>query len=105
MGSPPPPDSPPPGPPPDPALPGVSVDVGFPPSPTAASICGFAIPPRFKFNISLSIPFPDFSLPLPFNFSLSLVCDLSNPISAEVSFGGGRTPTPSSAFDAESRDY
>ena len=98
MGSPPPPDAP--------SLDEqaiVQADVSFPPSPTAADICGFKIPPKFSINFALNIPFPNFELPLPFNFSLSLTCDLSNPIAAEVSFGGGKVSTGNT--EAEARDY
>lgn len=98
MGSPPPPDAPPPD---DPGI--VSANIGFPPSPTAADICGFKIPPMFTFNLSLNIPFPNFKLPLPFNFSLALKCDLSNPIDAEVTFGGGKSSVGN--FAAQDTDY
>lgn len=99
-GTPPPDDAPPPD-----VQDVLTVDASFPPSPTAASICGFKFPPTFSFNISINIPFPNFKLPLPFNFSLSLTCDLDNPIGAEVSFGGGRTPTGTEGMKAEEIDY
>lgn len=83
----------------------VSVDASFPPSPTAADICGFKIPPSFSFNIAINIPFPNFKLPLPFNFSLALKCDLSDPLDVEVSFGGGRKPTGTESAQAEDIDY
>jgi hypothetical protein len=98
MGSPPPPDAPPPE---DQAI--VQADISFPPSPTAADICGFKIPPSFSIHFALNIPFPNFSLPLPFNFSLALKCDLSDPLEAEVSFGGGKKSTGNAS--AEDRDY
>lgn len=98
MGSPPPPDAPPPE-----EQDIVQADISFPPSPTAADICGFKIPPTFTINFSLNIPFPNFSLPLPFNFSLALKCDLNDPLDAEVSFGGGKSSTGNSS--AEDRDY
>lgn len=88
-GVPPPPDLPPPAP---GSSPLVSAEASFPPSPSAADICGFKIPPIFVFNISINIPFPSFALPN-FQFALSLKCDLNDPIGAEVSFGGGRSPT------------
>lgn len=97
MGTPPPPDAP------SPEQQGiVSADVSFPPSPSAADICGFKIPPSFDFSLSLNIPFPNFQLPLPFNFSLSLKCDLNDPLDAEVSFGGGRVATGDNS--SEERD-
>lgn len=66
-----------------------SGDLGIPPS---VSICGFSIPlPSFAF--SFFIPFPSYALPLPFLFSFSLVCDLDDPLDAEITFGGGRQPT------------
>lgn len=83
----------------------VQVDASFPPSPTAADICGFKIPPAFTFNIAINIPFPNFKLPLPFNFSLALKCDLSDPLDVEVSFGGGRKPTGTEGMQAEDIDY
>lgn len=83
----------------------VSADVSFPPSPTAADICGFKIPPLFNFSLTAVIPFPSFKLPLPFSFALSLKCDLSDPIDAEVTFGGGRKPTGTEGMRAEEIDY
>lgn len=83
----------------------VDVNLSFPPSPTAADICGFKIPPVFNFSISINIPFPNFKLPLPFNFSLRLSCDLSNPLDVEVSFGGGRKPTGTEGMQAEEIDF
>jgi hypothetical protein len=103
--------NPPAGSPPPPDAPSVSaqdlvqVDLSFPPSPTAADICGFKIPPSFNFSLSFNIPFPNFKLPLPFNFSLSLKCSLSDPLDAEVSFGGGRKPTGAEGMAAENIDY
>ena len=99
-GSPPPPDAP-----PVTAQDLVTVDLSFPKSPTAGDICGFKIPPLFNFSLSLNIPLPNFKLPLPFNFSLSLRCDLSDPIGAEISFGGGRKPTGTEGAKAEEIDY
>jgi len=83
----------------------VDVSLKFPPSPTAADICGFKIPPKFVFNLSINIPFPNFKLPLPFNFSLALKCDLNDPLGVEVSFGGGRKPTGGDSAKAEEIDY
>ena len=83
----------------------VTAEASFPPSPTAADICGFKIPPTFAFKLGINIPFPNFKLPLPFNFSLALRCSLSDPIAAEVSFGGGRKVTGQQAAQAEDIDY
>lgn len=67
-----------------------SADAGFQPSPTGATLCGFGIP-GFFLSFSFSIPgFPPFAFPPTFNFMIGLNCDLSNPISASVGFGGGR---------------
>lgn len=82
-----------------------NASIEFPPSPSAADICGFKIPPRFTFNLSVQLPIPNFKLPLPFNLSIALKCDLSDPLDAEVSFGGGRTPTGAVGAQAEDRDY
>jgi hypothetical protein len=99
------------GSPPPPDAPDVSaqdlatVSLSFPPSPTAADICGFkfALP---KFSIAFNLPaLPTLKLPLPFSFSLSLVCDLSNPLAVETSFGGGRKPTGTEGMKAEEIDY
>lgn len=81
----------------------VQADVSFPPSPTAADICGIKIPPSFQFSIALNIPFPNFELPLPFMFALALKCDLDDPLDAEVSFGGGRKSTGD--FTSEEADF
>jgi len=88
MGFPPPPDAPAPD-----VQAGIQADASFEPSPVGASLCGFQIPPTFSFSLAVFLPpFPP-ELPLPFNFALSLNCDLSNPIDAEFSFGGGRVST------------
>lgn len=88
MGSPPIPDAPPPD-----VQDRQVVDAGFKPSPTGATLCGFGLP-IFFFNVNLpSFKFPPFPFPPNFNVSLQLNCDLSNPIDAEVSFGGGRAST------------
>ena len=83
----------------------VTASASFPPSPTAADICGFKIPPKFSFNLGVNLPFPNFKLPLPFNFSLALKCSLSDPIAAEASFGGGRVATGQQEAEAEDIDY
>lgn len=88
MGVPPPPT--PPSPPTFPSPPGgiaLNASVGIPP--TGPLICGFGIP-GFTFSIGFTIPIPEFDFPPAWFFALSLNCDLSNPISAEFGFGGGR---------------
>ncbi len=64
--------------------------LSFEPSPSGASICGFAIPPNISLSFSFKLPSLDFTFPPAFFFGLSLNCDLSDPISADVGFGGGR---------------
>ncbi len=79
----------------------VQADAGFEPSPTGATICGFGIP-SFTFSLSLFIPgFPPFPWPPIFNFFIALNCDLSNPIDAGVSFGGGRVSNIDPEADPE----
>lgn len=80
----------------------VAADATFGPSPSGEALCGFALP-SFSFSFSLNIPFPDFALPFPFGFALALNCDLSDPIDAEVVFGGGRVSTGD--LSNEDRDY
>ncbi len=58
----------------------VSADLSFPPAPSGASLCGFALP-------SFSFDFP----PVLF-FALPLNCDLADPF-PDVP-GGGRKPNP-----------
>lgn len=85
MGAPPPPDFP------TPEEQGeASIDAEFKPSPAGASLCGFGFP-LFFFSFTLpGFKFPPFDFPPRFSFSLTLNCDLSNPIDAEIAFGGGR---------------
>ena len=85
MGTAPPPDAPPPE-----EQAAVNLDAGFEPSPTGASICGFGVP-SFFLSLNFIIPGfpPDFGLPI-FDFFITLNCDLSDPIDADFSFGGGR---------------
>lgn len=69
---------------------GVDADAGFAPSPTGPSLCGFGLP-GFNFNVAFRLPgFPPFGFPPTFNFFLGLKCDLSEPLSAQFGFGGGR---------------
>lgn len=78
-----------------------SASASFEPAPTGATLCGFGIP-AFKFNLSFKIPkFPPFPFPPNFAFFLQLKCDLSNPIDAGVSFGGGRVGTTGVDVDDE----
>lgn len=88
MGFAPPPDAPP------PEQQGiVSADAGFEPSPTGASLCGFTLP-GFQWSFAFNLPaFPPFDFPPDFSFFLGLNCDLSNPFTASVGFGGGRVGT------------
>jgi hypothetical protein len=84
------------GPPPGPAT--SPVTAGLAPSPTAASLCGFALPSlRFKFGFVLpalpALPkLPSIHLPLGLN------CSQNNPLAVAQSggkplpYGGGRTP-------------
>ena len=69
------------------------IDATFEPSPTGGALCGFGIP---LFTISIKIPFPPFPPPWPpqLNLALALVCDLDDPLDAELSFGGGRVAQP-----------
>jgi hypothetical protein len=88
MGSPPPPDAP--------AVDvqtGIVAEASFEASPTGPQLCGFGLP---SFSLSINIPFPPFPPPFPppLNLVLALVCDLDNPIDAELSFGGGRVAQP-----------
>lgn len=85
MGSPPPADAPPPE-----QQEQQVVDATFEPSPEGGALCGFGFP---LFNLSLNIP--GFEIPVfppPLNLTLALVCDLDDPIDADLSFGGGRVP-------------
>ena len=71
----------------------LSISASLAPSPTGLEICGFQIP-GFDFNASFRLPgFPSLDFPPSFFFGLALVCDLSNPISADAGFGGGRAGT------------
>jgi hypothetical protein len=67
----------------------VEAEAGFAPSPTGASLCGF-VGPVFTLSLSFKLPaLPTISLPV-FDFMITPNCDLSNPIDADFSFGGGR---------------
>lgn len=78
----------------------VDASVGFEPSPTGASLCGFGFP-SFSFNFVLRFKFPPFDFPPQFNFFIGLRCDLSNPLDAEFGFGGGRVGTSDVDQDPE----
>ena len=95
MGSPPPPDAPSPE-----EQDIVAADASFEPSPSGAALCGFGFP-SFSFNLTFNIPFPSFDFPPIFNFGVTLNCDLSDPIDAEFSFGGGRVGTEDPDADEE----
>jgi hypothetical protein len=96
MGSPPPPDAP--------SLEqqdAVDAEIGFEPSPTGASLCGFGLP-SFVFNLTFRIPpFPPFDFPPDFFFFIGLNCDLSNPLDASFGFGGGRVSNSDPEADPE----
>ena len=69
---------------------GATASASFTPSPSGPELCGFGFP-LFALNISFRIPsFPPFPFPPTFNYMIALKCDLSNPIDASFSFGGGR---------------
>lgn len=98
MGVAPPPDAPPPD-----VQAGVDAEIGFEPSPGGFDLCGFGFP-LFIFNVTFRLPpFPPFPFPPQFNFFIGLNCDLSNPLDAEFSFGGGRVgqPVPDEFEEAE----
>lgn len=78
---------------------GADASVGFAPSPTGLSICGFAFP-SFQFQFVFHLPkFPPFDFPPKFSYFLALNCDLSSPLEADFSFGGGRVSTGTSPDD------
>ena len=85
MGFAPPPDAPPPS-----QQDAVSADASFEPSPSGATLCGFG-GPSFSYKLNFKLPFAIPKLEFPkFDFMVQLNCDLSNPIDADFSFGGGR---------------
>lgn len=91
MGSPPPPDLPTP---PEPGTSDLTLGTSFGVPPIGLGICGFALPGfSIPFEINIKLPtLPKFDFPPTLNFLVALNCDLSNPISASVEFGGGRVP-------------
>ncbi len=71
----------------------VSADVGFEPSPTGATLCGFALP-SFSYSLSINLPsLLPFPFPPRFDYAVQLNCNLSDPFDASFGFGGGRVPT------------
>lgn len=75
----------------------------FAPSPTGASVCGFAVPglPAFPPSFSFSFP-PDFAFPPAWALPpLPSICDLARDLAAELGDGGGRTGTPGLESDPE----
>jgi hypothetical protein len=66
----------------------------FGPSPSGPLLCGFALPGFIiGFDINIRLPsLPAFTFPPLLNFMIALNCDLADPISATVEFGGGRQP-------------
>ncbi len=99
MGFPPPPDAP------SPATQDAGIaDAGFKPSPSGPSLCGFGFP---LFSLSFRIPgfqFPPSGFPPRLNFGIALACDLSDPFSANVGFGGGRVSTADPDADTQFED-
>lgn len=99
MGQAPPPDAPPPA-----QQAGVDASAGFAPSPSGATLCGFGIP-GFNFNLGFRLPaFPPFPFPPTFNFMIALQCDLSDPLDASFSFGGGRVPQADKDADPDTTE-
>jgi len=96
MGSPPPPDAP--------SLDqqaSADAEIGFEPSPSGPSICGFGFP-QFVFSLSFSIPgFPPFPIPPNLSFFLGLNCDLSNPFDFEAEGFGKRVSNIDPEADPE----
>lgn len=66
--------------------------MGFAASPSGPSLCGFGLP-SLHYSLKYRLPkFPPFPFPPTFAYFLGLSCDLSNPIDASFSYGGGRVP-------------
>lgn len=91
-------------PPPDaldlPAQNAITISASFETPPIGISICGFPLTiPPFGFNVSFSIPIPEFQFPPPFPFFLPMLCDLINPIASK--YGGGRVGDPGLDADPE----
>ncbi len=77
-----------------PAQAAASASIGFAPSPSGLTLCGFAFP-SFTFSLNFRLPgLPKFAFPPLFFFALSLKCDLANPVDADFGFGGGRKGNP-----------
>jgi len=78
---------------------GASASIGFSGGAlNSATICGFAIPPKFNFSFLPKLPaLPLFPPTIPFPF-ISLSCDFTKALSAGLS--GGRMPNyAAGAFD------
>ncbi|MFA4974377.1 MAG: hypothetical protein WC683_17360 [bacterium] len=78
---------------------GASASIGFSGGTlNSATICGFAIPPKFNFKFGFALPaIPAFPPTIPWPF-IVLSCDFTNPLSAGLS--GGRMPNyAAGAFD------
>jgi hypothetical protein len=97
MGSPPPEDAPSPE-----EQDAATVDAGFEPSPTGATLCGFGIP-IFFFGLNLKIPGLSAEFPS-FDFFIALNCDLSDPIDGDFAFGGGRVGSSDVDSDDEFKE-
>lgn len=99
MGFPPPPDAPSPE-----VQSAATANASFAPSPSGPQLCGFGIP-IFSFSFALPpFPFPPPGFPPVLNFGIALSCDLSDPISADFSFGGGRVSTSDPDADTQFED-
>lgn len=79
----------------------VSADAGFAPSPTGSALCGFPFPISFNYNLGFRLPFKIPAFPPTFDYFLAFNCDLSNPVSANFGFGGGRVSTQDKDADPE----
>lgn len=80
------------------------LSASFAPSPSGPSLCGFGFP---LFALSLTIPgfkFPPEGFPPQLSFGIALSCDLSDPISADFGFGGGRVSTSDRDADSQFED-
>ncbi len=83
---------------------GASASIGFAGgSLGSATICGFAIPPKFNFSLKFALPaFPIPWPPFPWPF-IVLTCDFTDPLKA--GFSGGRMPNyAAGAFDDCDKD-
>lgn len=80
---------------------GIEADASFQPSPTGSLLCGFLPIPELSLTFGLKLPFALPPLPPRLAYFLQLNCDLSNPISANFAFGGGRVSLQDKDADPE----